>query len=103
MKVMELNEENFDEKVLKTDKKVLVDFYAEWCGPCKMMSPVIDTVSDNLDDYYVYKVNVDQCPNISRRYGVMSIPNLIVFKNGDIIKNDLGFKTEDELREFLKD
>ncbi len=101
MKIIEVTEENFKEKVLESKAKVLVDFYATWCGPCKMMASVIDTIKDELQGYEICKIDVDKCPNLSREYGVMSIPNLFIFENGKVIKNEMGFKTAEELKEFL--
>lgn len=101
MKIIEVTEEDFKEKVLESKAKVLVDFYATWCGPCKMMASVIDTLKDELQGYEICKIDVDKCPNLSREYGVMSIPNLFIFENGQVIKNEMGFKTAEELKEFL--
>ena len=81
MAIIEVNKDNFEEEVLKSDKKVLVDFWADWCGPCKMLSPVIDKLAEELDDVKVCKVNVDTEPTISIEYNIMSIPTLIVFEN----------------------
>lgn len=102
MSVINIEEKDFEEKVLKSKKRVLVDFYAEWCGPCKMLSPVIEKLSEETDEYEFVKINVDNAENISRRYGVMSIPTLIVFENGNELKKSVGFKSLNELKEFLK-
>ena len=102
MKVIEITENEFEEKVLKNDKKVLVDFFADWCGPCRMLSPVVDEVAENINDIDFYKINVDNAEDISRKYGVMSIPNLILFENGEVKKNQVGFQNKDELKEFLE-
>lgn len=102
MKIMNIKEEEFEEKVLKSDKKVLVDFYADWCGPCKMMGPVIEKLAEEVDDISFVKVNVDNAQNISRRYGIMSIPALFIFENGEVVKNSVGFKSLDELKEFIE-
>lgn len=101
MEKLELKEEEFEQKVLKSDKKILVDFYADWCGPCKMLSEVIANLEDELKDYTIYKIDVDKCRELAQKYGVMSIPNLMIFDHGKIIKNEMGFKTEEELKEFL--
>lgn len=101
MEIVELNEENFKERIL-SDKKILIDFYAVWCGPCKMMANVLDSMKDEISDCEIYKVNVDECPNLAREYGVMSIPNLILFQNGEVVKNEMGFKTAEELKEFIE-
>lgn len=93
------NEEEFNE-VIKKDK-VVVDFYAEWCGPCKMLSPILDKVSKemNLD---TYKVNVDEVEDVARQYGIMSIPTVMVFEKGKMTKKNVGFMDDAELREFVK-
>ena len=83
MSMLTLEEKNFEEEVLKTDKKVLVDFYADWCGPCKMMLPVIDDIAKELDGKVkVGKVNVDNNQELAIQYDVMSIPTIMVFENG---------------------
>ncbi len=102
MKVIELKEEEFDEKVLKSDKLVLVDFFATWCGPCKMLSPVISELADHDDTYMYYKIDTDQALKIARNYGIMSIPTLIVFDKGNPIKKTMGYKSMDELKQFLE-
>lgn len=103
MNIIKIKEEEFEEKVLKNNKKVLVDFYADWCGPCRMLSPIIEEIAKENDEYEFVKVNVDDCPEVSRKYGVMSIPTLIVFENGVEKKKTLGFHSLDEVKEFLKD
>ena len=93
------NEEEFNE-VIKKDK-VVIDFYAEWCGPCKMLSPILDKVSKemNLD---TYKVNVDEVEDVARQYGIMSIPTAMIFEKGKMTKKNVGFMDDAELREFVK-
>ena len=83
MAVNKLTSDIFEEKVLKNEKPVLVDFYADWCGPCKMLAPVVEQISNESDAYDVYKLNVDDAPDLAARYGVMSIPTLIVFRGGE--------------------
>ena len=101
MSVISIEESEFNEKVLKSNKKVLVDFYADWCGPCKMLSPIVEKISEENDTYDFVKINVDNAEDISRKYGVMSIPTLIIFDKGEEIKKSVGFKSLDELKEFL--
>ena len=84
MAVLHLTKENFESEVLKSDKKVLVDFWATWCGPCQMVSPIIEELGEELTDVKVCKVDVDKEPEISIQYNIMSIPTLIVFVNGEI-------------------
>lgn len=101
MEVIEIKEEEFADKVLNSEKKVLVDFFADWCGPCRMLGPVISEVAESDDNYFYYKINVDKAENISRKYGIMSIPALLVFENGEVTKSSLGYKNIEEVKEFL--
>ncbi len=89
-------ENNFDEEI--KNKRILVDFYADWCGPCKMMASVLE----NIEGIDVLKVNVDNFPDLAQKYGVMSIPTLILFDNNQQVKSNIGFMNEDELKEFIK-
>ena len=90
--------ENFEKEVLKSEKPVLVDFYADWCGPCKMMSPIIEELAAELDGKAkVGKINVDENPDIAVEYNVMSIPTLIIFKNGKEEKRLVGLRDKEEL------
>lgn len=98
--VREINENEFLE-VIK-DGKVLVDCFAPWCGPCKMLSPIIDELAQEIDTVNFYKMNVDEAENISRQYGIMSIPTLLVFENGELKQKLVGFKAKEELKEILK-
>ncbi len=98
--VVEISEKEFDEKV--SSGKVLVDCYAPWCGPCRMLSPVIDALSEEITDYKFYKLNVDDAENVAMKYGVMSIPTLLVFDDGKLKETMVGFRNKDELKELLK-
>ena len=93
-------ENNFSE-VIK-EGKVLVDCYAVWCGPCKMLAPVVEEVSKEVEDYSFYKLDVDKNEEVARSYGIMSIPTLLIFENGELKNKTVGFKTKDELKELLK-
>ena len=87
-----ITKENFEQVVLKSDKPVLVDFWATWCGPCKMLSPIIEEVRKETDGKAVVgKINVDEQQELAMQFGVMSIPTLLVFKNGEIVKKQIGF------------
>lgn len=89
------NEQEFNELI---KERILVDFYADWCGPCKRLAPLLE----NLKEIDVLKVNVDLFDSLSRSYGIMSIPTLILFENGKEIKKIIGFQTEAEIKEFIK-
>ena len=102
MAIIEVNKDNFEEEVLKSDKKVLVDFWADWCGPCKMLSPVIDKLAEELEDVKVCKVNVDTEPKISIEYNIMSIPTLLVFENCVEVNRSVGLVSKEEVLELLK-
>lgn len=89
----------FDETIKQG--RVLVDFFATWCGPCRMIAPVLEELSEERSDVVIVKVDVDQLPELARRYGVMSIPTLFLFQNGLIINKTMGFQDKDSLIEFI--
>ena len=88
--------------ILKDNEKVFVDFYVDWCGPCKMVGPVVEQLSNEISDVAFVKVNVDEHPQIAQRYGVMSIPTMIAFKNGQAVKTTVGFKPKEALEEMIQ-
>lgn len=90
MSVLKITSDNFEKEVLNSDKTTIIDFYADWCGPCKMMSPVIDEIAEENDSVKVGKLNVDEAQNIAVKYNVMSIPTIIIFKNGKEDKRFVG-------------
>jgi thioredoxin 1 len=100
-KVEHANESNFDQLVLKSDLPVLVDFYADWCGPCRMIAPVLEELAKETPDARIVKVDVDQASQLAARYGVSSIPNLIVFKDGDIATRHVGLASKAQLKSLL--
>ena len=102
MAVITITKENFEHEVLKADKTVLVDFWASWCGPCRMVSPIVDEIAEENTDIKVGKINVDEQPELAQRYGVMSIPTLIVFRNGQIANQAVGARSKSALLELVK-
>ena len=99
---VEITNENFESVVLKNELPVLVDFWATWCGPCKMIGPIIEELSDELDGKVVFgKLNVDLQPELAMEFHVMSIPTLILFKNGEIANKKIGFMPKEKLVEML--
>lgn len=103
MSEINLNSSNFDEQVTNTDKLVLIDFYATWCGPCKMVSPIISEIANEyLNSVKVCKVNVDENQDLAVKYNIMSIPTLIFLKNGAVLKNIVGFSSKSELDSTIK-
>lgn len=99
--ITKLNQENFDTFIQQD--YVLVDFFATWCGPCKMMHPVLESVAESRSDVKIAKLDVDECEDLARRYGVMSIPTLILFKNGQKIAEKVGYVAEPLLVDWLRD
>lgn len=100
--VNQISEQNFETDVLKSDKPVIVDFYADWCGPCKMMSPVIDELSDKYKDKMNFcKCNVDDNENIAQKYNIMSIPAIFIFNGGEIVKKFVGAQSKKDLEDAI--
>jgi thioredoxin 1 len=101
-KVISFTDGNFSADVLKSSQPVLVDFWAAWCGPCKMIAPVIDELAEAYDGKVkVGKLNVDENGNTAQAYGVMSIPTILLFKSGEVIERVVGYKTKDELAKII--
>ena len=101
MSVLHINNANFEAEVLGSSKPVLVDFFATWCGPCRMVAPVIDEIAEEREDIKVCKIDVDQASELAIRYGVASIPTLMVFKNGEISNKALGAMPKEDILELL--
>jgi len=102
MEIITLTSENFEKEVLKSEKTVLVDFYADWCGPCKMMSPIVEKIANESTDLKVGKVNIDEEETLAIQYGVMSIPTFIVVKNGEVVNKVVGAVSKSELENLIK-
>ncbi len=102
MSVLVLNDDNFESEILNSEKTCLVDFFATWCGPCKIMSPVIDEIAAENPDIRVGKVDVDEAEEIAARFGIMSIPTIMVFKGGESVKTFVGVTDKDAILAELK-
>lgn len=102
MSVIDVKTADFETEVLKSDKTVLVDFWAVWCGPCRMLSPVVDQVAEEDPNIKVCKVNVDEEQQLAIKYGVMSIPTLLVFKGGELVNQSVGVISKEEVLNLIK-
>lgn len=98
MSVLNVTSENYEKEVLKSDKTVVLDFYADWCGPCRMMGPIIEEIAEEkADTIKVGKINVDENQDLAMEYGIMSIPTIVIMKNGKISKTFVGVKDKNEI------
>ncbi|KKQ93935.1 MAG: Thioredoxin [candidate division CPR2 bacterium GW2011_GWC1_39_9] len=100
--VKEISDNEFNDEVLNSDNVVLVDFWAPWCGPCQAMSPILNKVAQDVKEIKFVKVNVDENPEASNSFGVMSIPTLLIFKDGKVVDQMIGLQSEDSLKSKLK-
>ncbi len=102
--IEEIDKSNFENKVLKSNKPIIVDFWAEWCGPCKTLSTVLDEIADEVSDAaQIMKVNVDKNQDLAKQYGIRGIPTLIFFKDGQATKTLVGNQTKEEIKKTLED
>ncbi len=102
MSAIVITKENFENEVLKSEKTVLLDFWASWCGPCRMVSPIVDEIANEYPEYKVGKVNVDEQPELAAAFEVMSIPSLFVLKGGKVVNSSVGAKPKAQILEMLK-
>ena len=101
MKTITIGKNNFEE-IKKNDKPILIDFYANWCGPCKMLSPIIDEIAEERDDIVVGKINVDSEPELAEQFGVFSIPTLVILKNGEVAHQSAGARPKAQILQLLE-
>ena len=101
MSAINVNKNNFDQEILNSDKPVLLDFWAIWCGPCRMVSPIVDEIAAERSDIKVGKINVDEQPELAAQFGVMSIPTLVVMKSGRIVNQAVGARPKAQILAML--
>ena len=102
MAEVKITKDNFTDEVLKCDIPVLLDFWAEWCGPCMMLGPIIEEVSEEVDDVKFCKVNCDEARDVALQFGIMTIPNLIVFENGEQVNQSIGYIEKEDVLNLIK-
>ena len=101
MSAIQVNKDNFQEVVLNSDKPVLVDFWASWCGPCRMVAPILEEIANERSDVKVCKINVDEEPELASRYNVMSIPTMLVVKEGQVVNQSVGARPKSQILSML--
>lgn len=100
--VLKITKENFDKEVLNAEEKVLVDFWAEWCGPCMLLSPLIDEIAEEVDDVKFCKVNCDDSRDLALEFGINAIPTILVFENGEMINQSIGLVEKEDILNMIK-
>ena len=101
MSLITITKENFENEVMKSDKPVLIDFWASWCGPCRMVLPIVDEIAEEVTDKKVGKINVDEQPELAKAFSIVSIPTLIVVKDGKVVNTSVGVKPKDAILNML--
>ena len=101
MSVIAINKENFQKEVMLSEKPVLIDFWAPWCGPCRMVGPLVDEIAEERDDIKVGKINVDEEPELAAQFQIMSIPTLIVFKDGEVVSKTMGARPKAQINALI--
>lgn len=102
MSIINLTKDSYHNEVMETEKVVVIDFWATWCGPCKMMAPVVEEVAKDYPDVKVCKVNVDEEPELSNAFKIVSIPTIVVIKNGEIIDSIVGYRPKEDIEKIIK-
>jgi len=103
MQALTITKQNFESEVLNSEKPVLLDFWASWCGPCRMVSPIVDEIADEVKEAKVGKVNIDEEPELAAAFSIMSIPTLAVIKNGAVVRKSVGVRPKNAILELLED
>ncbi|MDD7403439.1 MAG: thioredoxin [Butyribacter sp.] len=101
MAVLHLTKENFESEVMQSDKPVFIDFWAAWCGPCQMVAPVIEEIAEEVTDVKIAKINVDEEMELAQKYGIMSIPTMVLIKNGEVVKTTMGAQPKEDILAFI--
>ena len=101
MSIININKADFESKIKNSERTVLIDFYADWCGPCKMIAPIVHEIAEERDDILVAKVNVDESTDLAIQFGVSSIPTLIVMKGGQVVNKVVGFRSKEQIEALL--